>query len=211
MDIDTFLASNKEETIRKQIILIEFVSIFFTLVTCISSAYLSAQNESMLAMAVSADSLLDILAYTVIIWRFLNKSELNSVSRDRIAQIFFSILFFITAVCIEYESVKNLILNIKPTPSSVFVFISISQSLVFSLISVAKCMLCQKLSVNSSLLASAINSLMASLGNLSMAISMSLFFFQPSIWYLDSMFGFFMGIFLFIYGTKLFVSSLCSF
>ena len=189
--------------------MIELISILVTMISCIVSGYLWSENESMIAMAISADSFLDILAYSVIIWRYMKKNDINSKGRDRIAQIFFSILFFITAICIEFESVKNLIQVIKPKPSSDFIFISIIQSLLFSLISIVKFLLCQRLTINSSLLASGVNSLMASLGNFSMALSMSLYFFEPKIWYLDSLFGFFMGIFLFMCGTKLFVTSIC--
>ena len=202
-DFDSFLNKLREESVRKKIILIEVFSITFTLVSCAVSGYFWITAGSMAAMAVSADSFLDILAYLTIIWRYFKPSDLNSIKRDRKAQLLFSILFLVTAICIEYESFKNLFFMIKPKPNHVFILISVLQSIVFSFISILKFKLCRNLKLNSCLFASGVNSLMAAFGLFSMALSMTIFVYSEDIWYLDSILGFILGIALFIYSAKL--------
>jgi hypothetical protein len=202
-DFDSFIYELKEESIRKKIILIELLSILFTLISCIVSGYFWITSGSMVALAVSADSFLDILAYLTIIWRYFKPSDLNSIKRDVTAQIVISILFVLTAIFIEFESFKKFILIIKPKPNYSFILISVFQSIIFSFISIVKFKLCKNLKLNSCLFASGVNSLMAAFGLFSMALSMSIFVYNPDVWMIDSILGFIMGIVLFIYGTKL--------
>ena len=206
IDFDCFLSQIKEESIRKKIILIELFSVLFTLISCSLSGYFWIMSGSITALAISADSFLDILAYLTIIWRYFKPRDINSIHRDRIAQLFFSIIFLVTAICIEFESVKNLFLKIKPKPDIFFILISILQSLIFSIISIIKFLLCQRLKINSCLYSSGVNSLMAAFGLFSIALSMSVFIYEPNIWYLDSVFGFSMGIVIFIYATSIFIA-----
>lgn len=203
-DFDSFLKKIKEETVRKRILIVETVSIFLTITACIVSGLLALKDFSTVALAVSIDSLLDILAYFIVMWRYLRPNELDSTKRDQRAQILLSFIFFLSAFCIEFESIKNLVSDYKPLPSHNYIFISIAQSLTFSTLSIFKFVLCQQIRFNSSLFASGINSLVASLSSFSMALSMTFFVYNPSIWWLDSVFGLVIGLLVFIYGSELF-------
>jgi len=207
-DFDSFLNQLKEESVRKKVILIEIFSIAFTLVSCGASGYFWITVGSMASMAISADSFLDIVAYLTVIWRYFKPSDLNSIKRDIKAQILFSILFLLTAICVEFESFKNWFFMIKPKPNHAFILISVFQSIVFSFISMIKFSLCKNIKLNSCLFASGVNSLMAAFGLFSMASSMIIFVYNPEIWFLDSILGFIFGILLFIYATKLFFTNL---
>ena len=98
-EFETILKKRKEETIRQKIIIIEYISIFLTIISCLISGYLAYEDYSMAALAVSVDSLLDILVHITVIWRYCN---LESNRRDFFASILLSILFYISSFCIEF-------------------------------------------------------------------------------------------------------------
>jgi hypothetical protein len=147
-DFDSFIYELKEESIRKKIILIELLSIILTLISCIVSGYFWVTSGSMVAMAVSADSFLDILAYLTIIWRYFKPSDLNSTKRDIAAQIVISILLCAYSHIHEFESFKKFLLIIKPKPNYSFILTSVFQSIIFSFISIIKFKLCKNLKLN---------------------------------------------------------------
>ncbi|CAF0767447.1 unnamed protein product [Brachionus calyciflorus] len=207
-EFENFLKFSRDEQIRKKVVIIEYVSIFFTIVCFLTSAYLAYEDYSMTALAVSSDSLLDILVHLTVLWRYFNPSNLNVIKMDAYASIVLSILFFMSSLCIEFESIRNLVYGQKPVPSLEFITISIIQSIIFSLLSIYKFCLAQDFSQNKSLISSGIDSLITGLSNFSMALSMGIFVMNKNIWYLDSSFGIIIGFLVFIYGLHLCVTSL---
>jgi divalent metal cation (Fe/Co/Zn/Cd) transporter len=208
-EFKNFLQTIQEQSSRTKIIFIEVFSICMTILCAAMTAYLAYVDYSMIALAISLDSLIDILAGFVVIWRYLNPNEICSSKRDSKASLLLSILFIITSICIEFESIKNLVNKERPIASGLFILSSVLESVLFSLIAMAKFFLAQNLSVNKALISSGINSLIASLSYFSMAISMSVFVLYPNMWYFDSIFGFWIGIMVFVYGIQLFVKITC--
>ena len=199
-----------DDSIRKTVLWIESISIVFTLFTSFVTAFLAYEHNSMAATGVSVDGFLDIVAYSTILWQFSNEHEFKSSKKDIKAKIILAFLFFISASWVEYGSISNFINEHKPLPSHYFIILSIIQSITFSIISIVKFIVCQKLAFNTSMLSSGINSLIAGLGNLSMTLSMSIYLYYPSVWYLDSVFGCIMGFIIFIYASELFISNVFS-
>jgi divalent metal cation (Fe/Co/Zn/Cd) transporter len=204
--LNSFFKQLEEESARRKIVYVEYVSIVVTLVCTVISAYLAFENLSTSALAVAADSLLDMLAYTTVIWRYFSVSDLNSRKREKIALLIFSIMFFLSSFGIEYVAVSTLISKQKPVASHLFIFISVAQSILFSIMSLIKFSLSEKILLNQAIVSSAINSLIAAIENLSMAVSMSVYVLNPRIWYLDSFFGLSIGVLVFFYGLSLFIS-----
>jgi divalent metal cation (Fe/Co/Zn/Cd) transporter len=201
---NSFSKQIEEESARRNIVYVEYFSIFITIVCSVISAYLAFEDFSTSALAVATDSILDILAYLTVIWRYFSLSELNSRKREKIALFIFSAMFFLSSFGIQYIAVRTLISKQKPIASRFFIFVSVVQSILFSLISLIKFSLSEKIILNQAIVSSAINSLIASIENLSMAVSMSVYVLNPVIWYLDSFFGFSMGVLVFFYGISLF-------
>lgn len=208
--LDEFIKNQEEEKLRHKVILIEYLSISLNIACALVTSVLAYSDKSIIALAIAIDTLLDVVAAVVVIWRFRRAEQLESLKRNNMALISMSLLFFLSSLLIEFQSVKNLILKDKPLVSLNFIVLSLTQSVVFSLLSVCKFALAQKLVItnNSTLVSDGINSLLTSLSSLSMAISMSLYFIDERIWYFDSIFGFLIGICIFFYGCHLFISVL---
>lgn len=161
------------------------------------------------ALAVSVDSFLDIIAHAIVLWRYHRPQSLNSRSRDIRASILLALIFFFSSLLIEFESIRNLVLRLKPMPTLFLVVVCIIQSIAFNALSVYSFVLAQKIKKNSTLISSGVNSLMSGLSNLSMAISMCLLILYPRVWYFDSIFGLICGIMVFVYACQLLVMNTC--
>jgi divalent metal cation (Fe/Co/Zn/Cd) transporter len=210
LEFKYFLQKMQEQSTRYRIILVEAVSIALTVVCALLTGYLALVDYSTAALAIAVDSFIDILAYSVIIWRYMRSEQIISDKRDSRANLVLAVLFVFSAVCIEFEALKNLISEQKPVPSGLFILASVLESVTFSLLSITKFIIAQKLISNSALTTSAINCLICSFSYLSMAMSMSIYVLFPSIWYLDSLFGFCIGILVLGYGVSSFWKYTCS-
>lgn len=205
-EFENILKSSQEEQIRKRIVIIEYLSIVLTLVCILSSVYLAYFDNSMTALAVSIDSLLDILVHLVVLWRYCRPLYMSSKKIDTYANLSLAILFLVSSICIEFESIKNLLTHTKPIPSLLFIAISAGQSIIFSLLSIYKFYLAQHFTESSILISSGIDSFVTGISNFSMALSMGLFVMNKKIWFLDSSFGIIIGLIIFIYGLFLLFS-----
>lgn len=205
-EFENILKSSQDEQIRKRVVIIEYLSIVLTLICLLSSGYLAYFDNSMTALAVSSDSLLDILVHLIVLWRYYKPLYMSSKKLDIYANLSLAVLFLISSICIEYESIKNLITHTKPIPSLLFIAISTGQSITFSLLSIYKFYLAQNFSESGILISSGIDSFVTGISNFSMALSMGLFVMNKKIWYLDSSFGIIIGLIIFIYGFYLLIS-----
>ena len=203
-EFGSFTQKIAKETTRKQIIWIEYLSILLTIVCCILSALLAIDENSVIALAVSIDSLLDIVTYVIVLWRFQKPYEEN-VNKEKVSLILLSVLFFISSFWIEIECLKNFLNEKKPEPSFLFIMISCSQSLTFSIISIVKFYLAKKFMYDPILISDGINSLVTSISSFSMALSMGIYLFNCNIWYFDSIFGILIGFLVFMYGCRLLI------
>lgn len=152
-EFDQYLNRIKENSTRTKIIYIEFLSIFVTIMCCIISGILAYEDHSQSALAISIDSFIDILFYTIVIWRYFKQIDSNS-NKDRFALIWLSIIFFISSFLIEFESVSSILHIRKPISSKSFILISIIQSIVFSLFSILKFYLARNFMNNQVLISS---------------------------------------------------------
>ncbi len=192
---------------RKRLIYIEYISIVVTLSSFIIYTVLAFEDVSVSAFAFATDSFLDVVAYIVVIWRFAKTGDSHSDKKDRVSLISLGIVFVVSSVVIEYESIHNLVFKIEPVASVTFVVIGFVECFLFSTITIAKFMIANKMGNNMTILADAINSLLAVISLLSMSIGMILYENDDSIWYLDAVFGFLIGAFVFVYGSKLLVQN----
>jgi divalent metal cation (Fe/Co/Zn/Cd) transporter len=211
LEFKYFMIKMQEQSARQRIIFVETVSIGLTVVCALLTSYLALVDYSMTAWAIAVDSFIDVVAYSVIIWRYMRSSEINSETRDTRASLVLGMLFILSAVVIEFESVQNLLLITKPVPSGLFILASVLESVTFSLLSIIKFMIAQQLLTSKqALTTSGINSLICSFSYLSMAIGMSVYVLFNEIWWLDSLFGFCIGVLVFGYGVSLLWKYTCS-
>lgn len=173
------------------------------------STYWVADNFSVAALAVAIDSFLDIIAHAIVLWRYYFPQSFNSHKRDIHASILLALIFFVSSLLIEVESIRNLILRLKPMPSYFLIVVCLLQSLAFNALAIYTFILSHRIKKNSTLISSGINSLVSGLSNLSLAVSMCLLILYPKIWYFDSIFGLISGMVVFIYACQLIVMNTC--
>lgn len=213
IEIDQFMQNIQEESVHRKIIYVEYLSIFLTISCFILTTFLAYDDNSMTAMAIAVDTFLDVLAYIICIWRYQKSSQSknskeNVQYKDQVASITLALIFIFSAFWVEVLSVKSYLAAERPVRSYIFITVAIFQSLVFSILAIIKFLLAQKLSNSAVIVSDGINSLICSLSNLSMAISM-ITYITLDIWYFDSIFGFLVGVLVFIYGTQLLMSNCC--
>lgn len=210
-DIDFVHVNRKEKSIHQQIVLVEITSIFLALVCFILTAYLAYEDRSVAASAISVDCFLDILAFSVCIWRYQSADSGKSIKwKDMIASVTLSCIFIITTIWIEYLSVNSYLNSDRPKASVFFIAIAVWQAILFMIIALIKFALAKRIEHNSVIISDGINSVVCAMSNLSMAVSMTLYIINPNIWYLDSLFGFFIGLFTLAYGVQLMLPHVCS-
>ena len=145
------------------------------------------------------------MIFLIILWRYCGKSDVDwMIKKERYALTALGVLFFISAAIVEYESIQNIALVIKPKPSNGFIIINMIQGVLFLYIGIYKFKLSKKVKTSSSLVSDSVNSVISSFDCFSMSFSMTLFVLYPTVWYMDSVFGIIMGIFIFTYGCSLF-------
>ena len=195
--------SLEENFYTRRLILLEYVSIALTSISFVVFAVLSYEDTSVSAFAFSVDSFLDVLTYIIMIWRFSSENDVHAINKDRPALIGIGFVFLFSALAVEYESVKNLVSMTKPIQSMLFVELGIVETILFAVLAILKFLISTKIEANKTIISDGINSLIAAFAAFSMTIGMTIFVVSPEIWYLDAVFGFFMGLFVFVYGCKL--------
>lgn len=214
-EVNQYVRNIQEDAIHRKIIYVEYLSIFLTLACFILTTYLAFDDNSVTALAISVDTLLDVFAYIVCIWRYKKSSQQigdklksEGYDKDQVASITLAILFLVSAFWVEMWSVKSFLTDEKPIESYIFIVIALFQSFIFSILAIIKFLLAQKLTNSSVILSDGINSLICSLSNLSMAVSMVLYI-TMDIYSFDSIFGFLIGVLIFVYGTQLLMNNCC--
>ena len=105
---------------------------------------------------------------------------------------------------------KNIIFAIKLNWSVYFIIINLAQSIIFSVLSILKFILSTRFNFSSTLHASGVNALMTSLSAFSVAVSMIFLMNESSVYYFDSLMGFFIALALNVYGSNLLIRNVCN-
>jgi hypothetical protein len=152
-EFDQFLSHTKENSTRFIIIYLELLSVLFTIVFCILSGVLSFKNQNHTSFAISIDSFMDILFYSIVVWRYFKQIDCES-NEDRFVIKWLSIIFLVSSFLIGFESISSILLIQKPIASKSLILISIIQSIVFTSFSVLKFYLAKNLINNQVMISS---------------------------------------------------------
>ena len=201
---------NDEYLIRTKIFLVEIVSIFFTITSCALNGFVWFNDGNTTALPVSTDGFLNTLTYGLVIWCYFRKNHFNSKKRDQKTQIMISIIFLFSSTIIKFIAMKNIIFAIKLNWSVYFIIINLAQSIIFSVLSILKFILSTRFNFSSTLHASGVNALMTSLSAFSVAVSMIFLMNESSVYYFDSLMGFFIALALNVYGSNLLIRNVCN-
>ena len=202
--------NNDYHSIRTKIFLIEIISIFSTITSCAINGFVWFNDGNGPALSVTTDGFLNTLTYTLVIWCYFRKKNIDSKKRDKKTQIMMSIIFLLSSTIVKFIAMKNIFYMIKLKWSVYFICIHLVQSIIFSLISILKFILSTRFSFSSTLHASGVNALMTSLSALSMAVSMIFLMNESCVYYFDSLMGFFIALFFNVYGANLLIRNVCN-
>jgi hypothetical protein len=202
--------NNEDYSIRSKIVLIEIVSIFCTIASCAINGFSWSNNENATSLAVTTDGFLNTLTYALVIWCYFRRDHLHSKRRDQTTQIILSIIFLLSSTITKFIAMKNLVFKVQLNWSVNFILTNLGQSIVFSILSILKFFLSTRFTYSSTLHASGFNSLLTSLSTLSLAMSMILLMNESSLYFFDSLMGFFIALVLNAFGSNLLIRNVCN-
>ena len=202
--IDLFVTSDldsinqNETTSRHALITLNIISIVVSSVCGLITFFLAIEDQSTSALGFAVDTILDVLAFLIIIWRFTVARE--QVHREIYALRILATLFLISGFGVFIDSLLDLRNRTHPIHNQYLVVAVAVQTLIFLCLAIGKTLVAKRLDVISAY-SDAFNSLMSALMALSVTISITIYNSHDQIWYLDNLIGMFFSIVMMVYGV----------
>jgi divalent metal cation (Fe/Co/Zn/Cd) transporter len=127
---------------------------------------------------------------------FTKKNEIKALA-------VLAMLFLISSILVEYDSITSILYKTKLTTSSTYIAISFVQGFIFLILTIYKFSLAKKLNYNSTLLIDIFNTTITFIDCFAMAIGMLIYEHYPNIWAFDAICGIITGFFIFIYALQI--------
>jgi divalent metal cation (Fe/Co/Zn/Cd) transporter len=194
---DTSLSIENETTTRHALITLNIISVVVSTVCGIITFFLAIEEQSASALGFAIDTILDVLAFLTIIWRFTSSNEQDK--REIYVLRILSILFFISGFGIFIDSIHDLYNQIHPISNHYLAIAVAIQTLIFFCLSFGKYTVAKKLHVISAY-SDAFNTLISGLMALSVGISITIYNSNQNVWYIDPIIGMFISITIMSYG-----------
>ncbi|GIY14410.1 transmembrane protein 163 [Caerostris darwini] len=157
--------------------------------------------ECKIKRQLSLDCLLDVIAATLVIWRFYGSASTYSDFKENVACICLGILFCLSSIAIVSKSAHDLVSHHVPQ-QLVYVFILAAVGGVMnSVLGCVKYMLGKKMN-SQSLILEAINTSLSAVLAMMLAVSDILYFYHPSAWTIDPITSLVVAVILFLGGIK---------
>jgi len=194
---ETSLSSEDETTARHALITLNIISIFVSTVCGLITFFLAVQEQSASALGFAVDTILDVLAFCIIIWRFTSSQE--QAKRELYVLRILAILFFLSGFGVFIDSTLDIRNRIHPIPNHYLAVAVAIQTLIFFCLAFGKYTVAKKLNVISAY-SDAFNTLISGLMALSVAIGITIYNSNANVWYLDPILGMFISATIMIYG-----------
>jgi len=146
------------------------------------------------------DSALDILSFITILLLF--KSSFSKKNEIK-ALVVLALLFFISSILVEYDSITSIVYKIKLVKSDTYIWTSFIMGIVFFVLTIYKIFLAKKLNYNSTLLIDIFNTTITFIDCFAMGIGMILYESYPNLWAFDAICGLITGFFIFVYALNI--------
>ncbi|CAF0972942.1 unnamed protein product [Rotaria magnacalcarata] len=201
--IDLFVSSEAslsiedETTTRHALITLNIISIFVSSVCGLITFFLAIEEQSASALGFAVDTILDVLAFITVIWRFTSTHEQKT--REIYVLRILAILFFVSGFGVFIDSVLDIRNQIHPIPNSYLAFAVTIQTFIFFCLAFGKYTVAKKLNVISAY-SDAFNTFISALMAFSVVVSIKIYNSNPSIWYIDPLMGMFISSLIMIYG-----------
>lgn len=201
--IDLFVTNNssltpeEETTTRHALITLNIISIVVSTVCGIITFFLAVEEQSASALGFAVDTILDVLAFLTIIWRFTSTHD--QVRRETYVLRILAVLFFASGFGVFIDSVVDIRHKIHPIPNHYLIVAVVIQTIIFFCLAFAKYTVAKKLNVISAY-SDAFNTFISALMALSVGISITIYNSNPKVWYFDPLVGMFISTAIMIYG-----------
>jgi hypothetical protein len=195
--INTSLSSEEETTTRHALITLNIISIVVSAVCGLITFFLAVEEQSASALGFAVDTILDVLAFLTIIWRFTSTHD--QVQREIYVLRILSVLFFVSGFGVFIDSAVDIRHKIHPIPNHYLVVAVVIQTIIFFCLAFGKYSVAKKLNVISAY-SDAFNTLISALMALSVAVSVTIYNSNQSVWYFDPMVGMVISVTIMVYG-----------
>lgn len=197
-DINLFHSSNVDDrNPRHAMITLNIISVFVSLVCGIITFFLAIEDRSTSALGFAVDTILDVLSFLAIIWRFTSTND--QTKREVLVLRVLAILFFISGLGVFVDSIEDLRERIHPLTNYYIVIAAAVQTLIFFSLALAKYIVAKKLNVISAY-SDAFNTFIAGFTACSIGITITIYNSNNNVWYLDPIIGMIISIVIMSYG-----------
>ena len=198
------LSTEEETNTRHALITLNIISIVVSSVCGLITFFLAVEEQSASALGFAVDTILDVLAFLTIIWRFTSTED--QVNREIHVLRILAVLFFVSGFGVFIDSVVDIRHKIHPIPNHYLTIAVVIQTMIFFCLSFGKYTVAKKLDVISAY-SDAFNTLISALMALSVAISVTIYNSNPSVWYFDPMVGMVISVTIMVYGSWMMLKS----
>lgn len=201
---NTSLTNEEETTTRHALITLNIISIVVSSVCGVITFFLAVEERSASALGFAVDTILDVLAFLTIIWRFTSTHD--QVRRETYVLRILAVLFFSSGFGVFIDSIVDIRNKIHPIPNHYLIVAVIIQTIIFFCLAFAKYTVAKKLNVISAY-SDAFNTFISALMAFSVAISITIYNSNPSVWYFDPLVGMFISTTIMVYGVWMMLKS----
>ena len=191
------LSNENETTQRHALITLNIISIFVSIVCGLITFFLAIEERSISALGFAVDTILDVLSFLIIIWRFQSSNE--QTKREIYVLRILAILFFTSGLGVCMTSIFDLRNRIHPIPNHYLAIAVTLETLIFFCLALGKFIAAKKLNIIS-VYSDALNTFISGLTALSVVISIKIYNSNENIWYIDPTIGMFISIIIMLYG-----------
>ena len=208
--LDLFIGStvpihDDDETMRHALITLNIISIVVSTVCGTITFALGIEDRSTSALSFAVDTILDVLAFLTIIWRFTSARE--QAQRETFVLRILAVLFLSMGFAVFIDSVLNFRNRVHPITNQYLVIAAAVQTLIFLCLAVGKYLVARKLQAISAY-SDAFNTFISASMAFSVATTITLYNSNARFWYLDTVIGMCIAMTIMIYGGWLLFKSL---
>ena len=201
-----FQKTNSDESLtRHALITLNIISIVVSTVCGSITFFLAVEDQSVSALGFAVDTILDVAAFSIIIWRFTAVDN-EQVQREVNALRILALLFLISGLAVFIDSILDLRNQTHPIHNEYLVTAVAVQTLIFLCLAMSKYLVAKRLDVITAY-SDAFNTFISSLMALSVATSITIYNIYDNVWYLDPLIGMFFSILMMVYGCWMIVKS----
>ncbi|XP_048730262.1 transmembrane protein 163-like isoform X2 [Ostrea edulis] len=188
--------------LRTAAIVISWVSVMFGFAQGVTAIVFSLKLSSDTLFGFGLNAILDSMSSLVVLWRFHSK-DLYSENREQKACFIIAILFVVSSTSLLTMTIITLVKKTKEKQLSTLWSLSLINGCCNFVLGIVKFSLGYKLE-SKSLMTDSVITFVGAIISFSAFLAINLYEHNPSLWYIDNVFGVACSIFLYAFAIRLF-------